>query len=1620
LNYKNIILSNRGPTREMREHQYNVVKRLSEKIIQSAMKILDNLDEARDLSFIISSLGQGDVERELVAFYQQDLSQMITPVEIQETIEFLKSPRRPEDEKRRFMQLGLKELLKQIEEWKRELLSDDGYKVYKKSIHGQPREELPYTWEGFVYYEVFKPTMNMLFAYHYYKTNQENFDDFKENISHQINSFQALHSEEDDEDEESSPKQSPPTEQSSSTERATPSKETAKPQKQDQRKKDEQQKFSPEKREAFVDALQNVFYNNTISSYVRFTTFIKQSNSQASAPQQLTKTIEHEYNKNKYQFDLSKYYDQFENYFKHIFSNELESFSSNSNTIIEELQSHPTPIVDLESFRNSNMTLQEVYNIYAMHYLSNNASDDEVQTWLNSVAQSFESQDENDLEKSIQDDLKNKDLDELYQEIESLIKENSYFADAIARSMNNKIFQYLRNMVQQGNMPSDTQGKKIPLFGNIKLAQKYQKYMNIYGMQSLADQVVERLFEEARQSAYGIKALTTIANTLGIKHDVHPLEQVIDYIRPQGETQQKNQEFQQKQQQEGDASQESQEEERQKTESAQSIEDSAPSEPNQYAIAYETASKSFMENSAFLPRQIEKIIYAVFLDKEYVDLRIGLASESDRPPSIPEKSSNRANAFFSLINEQKELQGCNTRFNHIVLLVTNSLANVLRLDLKDTYVPSGVRSKKQPQSLAAEHVDFISQYNQSPGRAEFFDNNPKEKINKIDQVRKTIRLSDQAIEELKKSSNSGNVSRSLVKILQDIASEDSSQIQHLVSQIVEQLNNYLRNKKTSKSINAHGATKRQVLSEFFESNLSAELEYDVTVNQIISITAQNPQLKEIVDDFVKNAPYTTQETKKTELTPQDLNQINNPDIIDSYDRAFNALVEAFQVRGSSGARDYSIGIHNFGDITAHKANSVHEYVIRDLLSICGVDFQVEVEVPILEKGKQIGANPIMKEFSEAFKESAGVGKERDKKWKEIHPDHSVFKGSEEGTKSPQNPKVDFQFPQSVNKSGKPLLFEVFGRKQHGDYFAKMATKAYNWDFFSYVDVSNVDKNKTLYNYAKILENNTMTVDRNQEMSSEERKEAIIKDVNAWADQKTSGGQGVRSKEAVQISGATQGSLIADQQGSDWQDRLESNIPLLGINPETQKAVADYYDWSEKVFKNNAGAKEVLEVLRSRVSILRSLGASSYSIQALLNMTDEDITTLNENLPEEISQVLKKHEFSSLQDLINKFSQIATKVKQSVNQGSSDYIVDTQSDTYIKKYKVSQMVTADQYPEVDLSQGQQEIDERMRRFFVIKMVPVDQISTEINSRYSSAYFWDEKDKIAVYFKTLENINNTLEEIIEKAQSFAYMHQLYEADWSELIKDIYDVYVYISQGRATDRLQKQLGLQATDQTQTAPYKFEDYQQQSATPVQQSATPVQQPTSTTQQPTPETPAPNYEPIGRAAKPEYHHFVKFSKNDISEKEAKEYLIDLSKNSKFIKKLFKWHNVPFSRLEDLTIKFKDLGKKYGKSNKDEVWINEKMLDEDDWKQAITHIYIHELNHWLNRQKEDDAYLADPEEIQSFTLGMAWEIASGKSEEDIKKVYKKIMKKHFDDKTLGEKVYNEMFQTALRLQRILQ
>lgn len=117
--------------------------------------------------------------------------------------------------------------------------------------------------------------------------------------------------------------------------------------------------------------------------------------------------------------------------------------------------------------------------------------------------------------------------------------------------------------------------------------------------------------------------------------------------------------------------------------------------------------------------------------------------------------------------------------------------------------------------------------------------------------------------------------------------------------------------------------------------------------------------------------------------------------------------------------------------------------------------------------------------------------------------------------------------------------------------------------------------------------------------------------------------------------------------------------------------------------------------------------------------------------------------------------------------------------------------------------------------------------------------------------------------------------------------------------------------------------------------------------------------------------------------KETEQTLIDsikhLLKDNKIVQKMFSDFGVDIDELDNMPVEFAKI-KPSAKTKNGKVILNEKLLEDGDFKDDI-HYIVHEAKHWLQQKfsrddkyKHDDSldYLDLPAEIEAFTVQIAF------------------------------------------------
>ncbi len=146
----------------------------------------------------------------------------------------------------------------------------------------------------------------------------------------------------------------------------------------------------------------------------------------------------------------------------------------------------------------------------------------------------------------------------------------------------------------------------------------------------------------------------------------------------------------------------------------------------------------------------------------------------------------------------------------------------------------------------------------------------------------------------------------------------------------------------------------------------------------------------------------------------------------------------------------------------------------------------------------------------------------------------------------------------------------------------------------------------------------------------------------------------------------------------------------------------------------------------------------------------------------------------------------------------------------------------------------------------------------------------------------------------------------------------------------------------------------------------------------------------------------------------------DILLSQGFFLKLLKNYHIDSSDIKDhMTIRFLDLNGKFAEGNDEEIRLDNSLLNSDNFFSEHFHFVVHEFYHWLKRRTEELFYFNDDEEIQSFTLAIAWEINNGKRLSEIKKKIFPIIKSHFKDRKDAHNMFDEMLGNAKKLLKLV-
>ena len=134
----------------------------------------------------------------------------------------------------------------------------------------------------------------------------------------------------------------------------------------------------------------------------------------------------------------------------------------------------------------------------------------------------------------------------------------------------------------------------------------------------------------------------------------------------------------------------------------------------------------------------------------------------------------------------------------------------------------------------------------------------------------------------------------------------------------------------------------------------------------------------------------------------------------------------------------------------------------------------------------------------------------------------------------------------------------------------------------------------------------------------------------------------------------------------------------------------------------------------------------------------------------------------------------------------------------------------------------------------------------------------------------------------------------------------------------------------------------------------------------------------------------------------------DKLRTNPFFKPLFDEYHIPVEDVDNhLSIYFADLQDKFAEGNGEEIKLDKQLLDQSFLNDNF-HYVVHEFFHWLKRRAEALFYFNDDEEIQAFSLAMAWEILHGKSDPYLVKTFYPIVQGHFKDEQKARELFKQM------------
>ena len=154
-----------------------------------------------------------------------------------------------------------------------------------------------------------------------------------------------------------------------------------------------------------------------------------------------------------------------------------------------------------------------------------------------------------------------------------------------------------------------------------------------------------------------------------------------------------------------------------------------------------------------------------------------------------------------------------------------------------------------------------------------------------------------------------------------------------------------------------------------------------------------------------------------------------------------------------------------------------------------------------------------------------------------------------------------------------------------------------------------------------------------------------------------------------------------------------------------------------------------------------------------------------------------------------------------------------------------------------------------------------------------------------------------------------------------------------------------------------------------------------------------------------------------ISTEEFSELVKEKLMSSPSVQKVCQDFEMEADRIKNLRVEIHDLNDNYAETDGNVMKINKLLLEDGNFFDTKFFIVVHEIVHFLSRQKEEDAYFNDPEEVLGFVLSIAYELEQGS---DVDVIWNRIYPKvsfHFDDESDARDFFENMLYKAMKLLR---